>query len=410
MIIWILALVLFGLFGLVGFSLGAIRLSAALLGLLFGAMLARPLGHLFAPLLHAVGVKNPVLLWLLGPFLAFIVVLIAFKVVGIVVHQQVDVYYKYKAGDVRMGLWNRLNPRLGIAVGLLNAAVYLVLISWVIYVFSYWTNQMVTGDEASWSVRMLNTAGGNLQSTGMAKVAAAIDRMPESYYQAADVVGLIYHNDLLEGRLSRYPGFLALAERPEFQDIANDKDFTELRQKQPPIAEVLNYPKAQAIVNNPDLLRQIWAVAEPNLTDLEGFLKTGQSAKYDDEKILGRWDFDLNGALGYLKRNKPNIPFIEMQRSKQVMTLIFARTTFLASPEPEKLAILKDFGKLVPGATPKQPPTVTLQNYSGQWSSDGGKYDLSLPEKSQNSLEAVVDGDRLTITGDTYPLVFEKEY
>ena len=63
--------------------------------------------------------------------------LILFKVIGAVVHRKVDVYYKYKAGDLRMGLWNRLNHRLGLCLGLANAAVYLVLISLVIYVLSY---------------------------------------------------------------------------------------------------------------------------------------------------------------------------------------------------------------------------------------------------------------------------------
>ena len=409
MLIWILALVLFGAFGYVYFALGAVRAVASLIGLLIGSLLAMPLGHIFNPLLRAVGIQNPALLWLLGPVVAFVIILIAFKVVGMVVHQKVDVYYKYKAGELRMGLWNRLNRRLGISLGLANAAVYLILISWLIYVFSYATSQMVTGDNASFAVKTLNTAGQNLQSSGMAKIAAAIDPVPESYYQASDVIGLIYHNDLLEGRLARYPAFLALAERPEFQDLANDKEFTELRQKQPPMMEILNHPKAQAIINNPDMLNQIWAILTPNLLDLQTFLKTGKSARYDAVTILGRWDFDLNGALGLLKRTKPNIGYQEMQRTKLMMTLSFAKTTFMASPEPDKLAILKNLGKVHPAAKPNLPPTIDNQNFKGQWSGDGNKYDLTFPDKGRSSLEAVVEGDRLTITGDNYPMVFQRE-
>src|SRR5437762_7273437 len=118
------------------------------------------------------------------------------------------------------------------------------------------------------SVQVLNRLGKDLQRTGMNKVAAANDRMPAAYYQAADIVGLIYHNPLLQARLSRYPAFLALAERPEFQDLANDTAFTEMQMRQAPIMEMLNYPKVQAIVKNPDLVKTIEDTVKPNLLDL----------------------------------------------------------------------------------------------------------------------------------------------
>ena len=408
MIIWLLALVLFGCLGYAGFAMGAIRAAASLLGLLVAALLATSLGHVFYPLFSAVGVKNPLLLWLLGPLLAFLAVLAVFKIIGHVVHRKVDVYYKYKAGDLRMGLFNRLNARLGIGVGVANAAVYLILISWVVYVLSYATTQIAAGDTSPWTVKLLNNAGESVESSGMAKVTAAVDRMPGTYYQAADILGLIYHNDLLEARLSRYPAFLALAERQEFQDIGNDKEFTELRQKQPPIGEILNHPKAQTIINNPDLLREIWTTTTPHLTDLEAFLKSGQSAEYDGEKILGRWDFDLNGALNAVKRGKPNIGVLEMQRAKLAMSLSFAKTTLVVAPGTEKLAVMKDYGKLKAAAKPNTPPTVETQSFKGSWSGDAGKYELSFPDKGGN-LQAVVDGDRLTVSGDTFPLVFARE-
>jgi hypothetical protein len=409
MLIWIIALLLFLLFGYMGFALGAIRLSAWLLGLIVAALLAPPLGHLFYGVLGLLGLKNPVVLWFIGPVVAFCLILIVFQVIGMAIHQKVDVFYKYKAGDLRMGLFNRLNARVGIAVGLANAAIYVILISWVVYVFSYWTTQMVTGDEGSWSVRMLNSTGQGLQSSGMSKVAAAIDKMPESYYQAADIVGLIYHNDLLESRLTRYPGLLDLGEQPTFQDIGSDKDFTELRQRQPAFSEIINYPKAQAILGNPELLRQIWATLLPNLTDLETFLKTGVSAKYDSEKILGRWDYDLNGSLNVLKRTKANIGFMEMQRTKQVMAMSFVKTSFVATPEPAKLAILKDLGSLRSATKPKSPPTVELKTFKGAWTGDGTNYELSFPDRAAAPLTAVVDGNKMTVTGDTFPMVFDRE-
>src|ERR1700688_4678373 len=101
MIIWILAFVLFACSALAGFTLGVIRATFSLVGLFLGAMLAVPRGHFLNSPLGLVGVKNPVLLWFLGPVLVYVVILIAFKIGGFAVHRKVDVYFKYKAGDLR---------------------------------------------------------------------------------------------------------------------------------------------------------------------------------------------------------------------------------------------------------------------------------------------------------------------
>jgi hypothetical protein len=406
MTIWILALVLLGSLGVVGFNMGVIRVGFSLLGLIFGALLAFPLGHLLNPVITIFGVKNPFFIWITGPFIMFVIVLVVFKIAGIFVHKKVDVYYKYKAGDLRMGLWNRMNTRLGLCLGLANGVVYVILISLVVYVFSYATSQMVIGDNGSFTVRSLNAMGKDVDSSGMAKVAAAIDPMPDSYFQAADIIGLIYHNDLLEGRLGRYPAFLSLGERPQFQAIANDQQFTEMRQRQPAFSEIIDNPEAKAILDNPDLLKEIWAMALPNLKDLENYLRTGQSATFDDEKILGRWDIDLNGVMAVVRRSKPNITAAEVARVKRVVRAAFSKMTLVASPD--KLIFIKNFGTLKPGPKPTAPPTVEYQNLQGNWSGDAGKYQITIGGKP--ALEGVVEADKLTITGDALPLRFDKEY
>jgi len=406
MTIWILALVLLGSLGVVGFNMGVIRVGFSLLGLIVGALLAFPLGHLLNPIITIFGMKNPFFIWVTGPFIMFVIVLAIFKIAGIFVHKKVDVYYKYKAGDLRMGLWNRLNTRLGLCVGLANAVVYVILISLVIYVFSYATSQMVIGDNGSFTVRALNVMGKNVDSTGMAKVAAAIDPMPESYFQASDIIGLIYHNDLLEARLARYPAFLSLAERPQFQAIANDKQYTEMRQRQPAFSEIVDHPEAKAILDNPDLLKDVWAAMLPNLKDLENYLRTGQSATFDDEKILGRWDIDLNGVMNVVRKMKPTITAAEVARVKRVVVAAFSKMTLVAAPD--KQVYIKNFGTLKPGPKPTAPPTVEYQTLQGTWSADGGKYQLSIGGKP--TLEGVVEADKLTVTGDALPLRFDKEY
>lgn len=407
---WLLALVLFGCLAAVGYNQGVIRVGFSFFGLIIGALLAVPLGRFLHPVLGVFGVKNPVMLWLWGPFVVFIIVQIAFKIAAYFVHEKVEVYYKYKVGDIHQGLWNRIRRRLGLCLGLANAAVYLILISLIVYVLSYPTVQMADSSNSPTSIRLLNQMGRDTHSSGLAKVAAAIDPMPEKYYEASDVIGLIYHNDLLEGRLARYPAFLSLAEKPEFQAIATDTQFTEMRQRQAPMVEILNYPKAQAILDNPDLLRQIWAIAAPNLKDLQNYLRTGLSPKFDDEKILGRWNFNLINAAILFRKTKPNTTATELQQLKRTIALTMPKATLVATPEKE--AYLKDAGQLRPPPpnSPKgTPPTVELQSYKGQWESEGGgKYKLTFPGK--DNLTAEVIGDRLMITGESPPLAFDREF
>jgi hypothetical protein len=402
MLIWLLALLLLASLAGLGYRQGAIRVAISFLGILVGAGLAVPLGHIVSKLLGIVGVKNPVYAWVLGPLVVFILVSMAFKGVAVAVHHKADVYYKYHAGDLRLALWERLSHRLGLCVGLLNGTAYFILISFVIYVFSYWTVQVASSDNDPKSVRLLNTLGQDLHNSGFAKVARWVDSMPPSYYQAADIAGLIYRNPLLEARLSRYPAFLGLAEQPEFQNMANDSEFTRARQQQDPVMAVLDSNAAQAIINNPQLLRQIWATATPDLQDLRTFLETGMSAKYDAEKILGRWRFDVNAAINAARRANPNITSTDMAKRKKFLAAKFEKTTLIAMTD--RRAKLKNMPPLkMPGADTAGGP----QTMDGQWQDvDGKKYELSF---AGTDLTAMIEGDRLSFKADTLDLVFIRE-
>src|SRR5437773_11711442 len=122
--IWLLALLLLASLAGMGYRQGAIRVGISFIGILLGALLAPPLGHLLRPALVAVGLKNPILIWVLGPFVVFVLISALFKVGALAAHQTVDVYYKYKAGDLRLALWGRLNQRAGLCLGLLNGTAY----------------------------------------------------------------------------------------------------------------------------------------------------------------------------------------------------------------------------------------------------------------------------------------------
>ena len=408
MILWLLALVLLASLAGIGYQQGAIRMAFSSVGIPLGALLAGPLGKLVKPLLVGFGVKNPVLAWVLAPLIVFLVISIAFKIGGYMVHQKVDVHFKYHAGDLRLSLWERLSCRLGLCLGLLNGVLYIILISFVIYTFSYWTVQMATEDKDSRTLRIFNGLGQDLQSTGFARVARAIDPMPQVWYDAADLAGLIYKNPLLEARLARYPAFLGLAERPEFQELGNDTQFTELRERGEPIKAVLDYPKAQAILQNPDLLKLIWATVVPDLKDLPIFLDTGKSPKYDSEKILGRWNFNVNVAMSLFRRAKPNTSSTEMQKWKKWMLSMFAKTSFVAMTDHQ--AILKNVPQIRLAAAGGAPAGGGPQTLRGQWKTSDGKYQLALSGGGRNEvLAATLEGSRLTFGMEGIELAFDRE-
>jgi hypothetical protein len=347
MIIFPLLLILFACAALAGWCFGVIRATTTFVGLLVSLIVARMFPHSLQSILPHVGIQNPALLWMLAPALPFLISLIVFKIIGLVVQQKVNHYYKYKAGDLRMGLWQRLNPRLGLCVGLANALVYMVLISLVIYVASYPTVQLAAGNGDHWSVRFLNQAAHELERCGLTKVAAAVDPMPASYFEAADLAGLIYHNDLLEARLGRYPAFISLGEEDVFKKIAADKNFRELRQRQPPFMDIVNHPLLQPIVGDPNMLGEIWDLVTNNFQDLQVFLQTGLSEKYAGTRYLlvGRWDVNSAAAFSEYQAANPTITPTEMNKAKREMRLIFTNTTTMVATLDNKI-YLKNIGTI----------------------------------------------------------------
>jgi hypothetical protein len=395
MTIWLLALVWLGILAGLGFRQGAIRVAFSLLGILLGVLLAGPIGKLFKPLLMAVGLKNPMIVGPLAPLLAFILISIIFKAIALAVHRKVDVYFKYQAGDLRLALWERLNARLGLCLGLLNGTVYFILSAWAIYSLSYWTVQTGGGESNPTVVKVLNRMGQDLGGSGFVKVARAMDRMPDTYYETADIAGLVYNNPLLEARLSRYPAFVGLAERQEFQALASDQSFAEMRQRGEPVLKLLNHPSVQNILGNHELVDAIRKTLVPDLKDLRAFLETGRSPKYEKENILGRWIFDVNYTLLAIRKSKPNLPSSELSKLKKGLMATYAKTALIATTDHK--TILKN----VPPPLSQQP---TLE---GEWKGAEGKYILTLQGKGDVS--ANVDGDRLTATGEGLELAFSRE-
>jgi uncharacterized membrane protein required for colicin V production len=407
MTIWILALILLASTAGLGLRQGVIRAAFSFVGIVVAMLFAGSLGKLLKPQFQHVGIENPTLIWLLAPFGAFVVILILFKIAGFFVQRKVNLFYKYKAGDLRLALWERLNLRLGLCVGLLNGTAYLMLVSFVIYNLSYVTVQIAPSDNETRTIKFINRLGRDLETTGLAKTARAVVPLPDMYYKSVDLAGLLRQNPQLGNRLASYPAFLSLAERDDLQRLAQDTSFTGALKEGAPMGRILDEPQIKAILKNNDLINTVWGILQSNMDDLLVYLKTGKSPKYDSEKILGRWDFNVSVTITMLRQTQPNIQPNAMRAARAWMTQAYADTTFVAGADGQ--AFLKNLPHLK--IQPNQPPTTEKGTWQGQWKNDGINYDLSLSNNGQNQLmTAHTDGMRLTIKfGKDSVLIFDRE-
>jgi hypothetical protein len=301
--------------------------------------------------------------------------------------------------------------RLGLCLGILNGTAYLILISFVIYSLGYWTTQVGDPQEAKWPVKLLNRLAWDLDSSGFVKTARAMEPFPESYYRTADVAGLLYQNSLLEARLKRYPPFLMLGEKPAFQNLGSDTSFADLRLRQAPLKEVFANENVEAILTDGPLIEEIWATVEPNLDDLDEYLRSGISPTYSDERVYGRWNFNASASAASLRRERPNISSREMRRTRQILQLSFGNAALVvgtpkAVGTPNRL-VAKNFSSQ---ATDPNNPAPASESSPGTWRKSGDDYRLIFETSGREiRLKGVVQGERLILNGLQFPLVFDRE-
>jgi hypothetical protein len=406
MTIWILALLLLAAGAGMGLRQGAIRVAISFVGIILSALLAWPLSGIIRPVLPHIGFHNPVVIWLLPPFLVFVISLSLFKSLGLLVHHKVNVYYKYKTESIHLILWERVNKRLGLGLGLLNGLAYFVLISFVIYDFSYWTLQVASSDEEKFPVRILNRMGLDLQDTGVIRAARAIDPMPAIYFKTADLAGLIYQNPQLLDRLSAYPAFLSLSERDDFKQLGQNADFQNAWKSHSPIGQLWNNPQAETIRQNADAAGMVWNLVLTNLDDLQSYLQTGQSAKFSTEPIPGRWNFNVMASLTALVQTRANVPSSDMAAMRALWFPAYSNTVFVAGADGQ--AFLKNLPHFK--MQPNQPTSFDTAVWQGQWKSDGDNYNVTLASSGANKFAtATIDGSRLTLKTESDTLIFDRE-
>jgi hypothetical protein len=398
MILWVLALLFVGVVALVGYYQGGVRAAFSLVGLLIAISLAQPLGGVIKPLVAMTGLKAPIALSFVAPAVAFIIVLAIFKGVAFAIHRQLDTYYKYKETETKRLLFERLNSRLGIAVGAANGVVYFFIFVVCAYVLGYFATQVKGSPSDPIATKIASKLGHDAASTGMHKAVGPFLPIDEKYYDATDVVGAVYQNPLLQKRLANYPVFVTLAERPEFKGLAEDLKFQEfwLRDPRPSITELLAHEKVKPLVNSESLMSDVFQMLGNDLKDLKTYVETGQSPKYDDEKILGRWSFDYRDSVALARRTKPNIGSVELRAIRRVLGGTMANATLTATID--KRIILRT------------PSNQRLTVSEGSWKAlTGGRYTVTLNEGGKAfETQARVDGTKLIVTRDDYGMVFEK--
>lgn len=389
-----------------GYRQGAIRVVFSFVGIIFALLLAHPLGKLFAFLMPHIGITQPTMVWAVAPLEAFMLVLILFKIGGFMVHRRVELHYKYHAPDTELALFERLNRRLGACAGVLNGTAYFVLLSFVLFNFTYWSVQIASSDQEARMTRLMNLIGHDLQSTGMAKSAAAVAKLPDNYYKVADFAGLICQNPDVATRLASYPAFISIVQRDDLLQLTQDEAFTNAWAEHAPMGALMNTPSVKAILKDTDLLNTVWNVVQTNLDDITTYLKTGKSAKYDEEKIVGRWDFNANVSVAMFGQMHPKTQSAEIRAMRAMWEVAYAQTTFAAGTDGQGFFLeVPDFKSYKPGEP------VPTSNWKGQWSNEGSTYTITLSSSDgQNRTYVATANDlRLTLKDDANILVFDRE-
>jgi hypothetical protein len=395
MITWMLVLAFLGVVALVGFYQGAVRVACSLLGLLLATALAMPLSEVIKPLLKLVGLGHPTLLAFLGPVIAWLVVVVACKIGGLQLHRKLETYYKYKANDTHRLLFERMNARVGIPLGLANGAVYFLLFATVTDVLGYASRQLAPSDKEGVGWRALNGLHRSQEATGVNKAVAGLNPATPFYLDAVDALATVFHNPAAQKRLATYPPFLTLAETERFTKMGNDTGFQSAWTAGPAFGDFIETEHVKPLVRDRELYTNLVARLGGDVKDLQAYLDTSKSPKFDDEKILGRWKFQLRDSFQAARKKKTNMTSAEINRLRRALGLL-NNATLLATPDGKAALRMMEGGK-----------TTAIE---GAWRNLGGyKYALDLTEKNRKlDLEATVDGDRVTFTKDGLAVVFEK--
>jgi Colicin V production protein len=408
MSIWILAFLVIGSGALAGWRQGAIRAAFACTGILFAWLLAAAIGKLVHPILPYVGSSNPILSWALAPVIGFLIVTTIFAVIAQPVHKRVEHFYRYDAGDLRQALWERLNTRVGICLGTLNGTLYFVLITFFIFNLGYWTKQTAVGDKQPLFIRLANALGSDLASSGLTRSACAVGTLRPSFYELADLSGFLMQNPQVGPRLVEYPALTSLWERDDFQPLVSDSTVTNALASGISLGDLLSDQTVLDFIKNKDQCNLLINRITNNLADLNEYLKTGQSAKYDGQKIIGHWEFNPAVTIAWLRQGRPKMTASEMRIIRAMWSEAYSNTLILATADNQ--LFVKNLPRFEKQSQPGQ-PFFHPENWKGDWSTNENKpgYDLHIALNGEDKfMSATAEDLRLTIKDGRNLMIFDR--
>lgn len=394
MTIWILAVVLMAISVSAGYVQGAIRSIVSLVGIIAGIFLAIPLSPMVKALLPFVGITGAFPQAFVGPIVAFFLVGAAFKVGGNFLHRKIEYFYKYRASDGERALWQRMNQRVGAAIGSIGGVIYLLLTCTVISVLGYLTTQIGASESNSGMVTFFNRMAEDTISTRMDRATSALNPAPASYFETCDFAGFLAQNRDVFKRVVTYPPIMAQGRALQFdndrssgnpnavQALVDDTDFWKVLGSEADPLIILNHPRTQEILTNAEVRAWIEGL---DLKDLTTYLTTGKSPKYGDEKLLGTWIYDWPASLMAAKRENREILASELIRYRREMEFRFESANLVATLD-NRMAI-KLPARLENTALPGLTNAPHRVSYSGQWRRSGDAYDFSLNARGGGKAE-----------------------
>jgi hypothetical protein len=336
---------------------------------------------------------------------AFILISIVFGVIAQPLHKKVEHFYRYNAGDLRQALWLRLNTRLGICLGVLNGAMYFVLVSFFVFNMAYLTTQVATAPKQPLVFRLANQLGNDLQSAGLSRTATAVGTLPAKFYQLSDLAGFLMQNPQAGARFASYPALVSLWEREDMQPLVTDSTLTNAPAAGATLNELFANPNVQLFLKNKDQSKMVTDVLTTHMSDLMAYLETGKSAKFDGQKIIGHWVFNPLVTVAWMRQNNPKISASEMRVIRAQVIQAYAQTHVIVAGDNQ--LFVKNLPKF--RVNPGQPPTMELLNYKGDWSANGNSYDLHITGGGEEKfMSATADDLRLTVKDGKNMMIFDR--
>jgi len=199
----------------------------------------------------------------------------------------------------------------------------------LVYAGGYLAVQVPSEENDPAWIKFAATLRQDMETSGWDRTFGALDETPEKYYKTSDIIGMIHETPALLERLREYPPFLELTDRQDFVDLGGDSDFQSLLRSKPGLA-LANDLRARSLLQNPEILDRMSAV---DLDDLKAFLRTGESPRYSDEKILGRWKIDVNTVLLQARRERQNITPAEFAAMRSLLSNLLKPVRLTVYPE-----------------------------------------------------------------------------